>query len=137
MQKRGVSTVFAIFSIAASIIILIAATNLAKRVATAEDVRQPFLAKDIALMFDALHAVPGNVQFNYKTTNFTQKITIDVIEANSVKVAPLFGQEYVFSFRPGIPTITSDEFSIGENKADVIEFIKSDSKIAASKKEVK
>jgi len=137
MQKRGVSTVFAIFSIAASIIILVAATNIARTVATGEDVRQAFLAKDLALLFDALHAVPGNVQFNYQTTNFTQKLTITILEGNSVKVAPLFGQQYIFPFRSGIPIITSDEFSLGENKADIIELVKSDSKIVVSKKEVK
>ena len=134
MDKRGQSLVFVIFSFIASIIILISATTIAKRIATGEDIQQSYLAKDSALMIDAYHAVSGDVAFNYKLYNFSENLKMSLFLDNSVQVVPEIGAFAVYAFRPGVPKVTIDEIQIEAEKTNILDFSKNDSRIEVKKK---
>ena len=134
MDKRGVTLVFAIFSLAASIMIILVATRIAKTVATGEDIEQSYLAKDSALMIDAYHAVPGDVNLNYLSYNFSQNVKMSIFLENSVQVVPELDSFAVYPFHPGVPKLTMEEIQIDAYKRNIIEFSKNDSKIEIKKK---
>jgi len=133
MDKRGVSTIFAIFSILAGIVILFSATTIAKNIATGEDIKQAFFAKDMALIIDTLHALPGDVKMSYHPENFTTDINLEITESGSVKAKPTYGQQQIFSFRPGLPELTAEEFTLEKQKPNIIDVEKTGSNINVEK----
>jgi hypothetical protein len=134
MDKRGQSLLFVVFSFIASILILISATTIAKRIATGEDIQQSYLAKDSALMIDAFHAVPGDVTFNYMSYNFSENMKMSLFLDNSVQVVPEIGAFAAYSFRLGVPRVTIDEIQIEAGKRNILDFSKNDSRIEVKKK---
>ena len=133
MKKRGAIPLLILFEGLFAVIILFAMITLAKDWATGEATKQIFLTKDSALMIDALHAVPGDVVFNYRTQNFTDDLRMSTFLDNSVQLIPPLAPPSVFPFRPGTPNMVSDEFTIEKNKINTIKFVKTGSKIQFGK----
>ncbi len=129
MQKKGVSTIFVLFSVGAAILILMASASISQRMGKGEAVKQAFLTKDSALMMDALHAVSGNVVFNYETFNFTEDLKM-AMSRDSLQLVPNYGPSYSFPFRSGKLQINfPKEIFFEKQKISKFQFIKSGSKI--------
>lgn len=128
MNKRGTLQVYYLYEVIVAVLIVTMLIIFARNIATGEDIKMIYLTKDSALMIDALHAVPGNVVFKYQSQNLTDDLQMSILD-NSVQLVPKYGPPYSFPFRPGIPEIKSDEFTLSSGRMNILDFIKTGSEI--------
>lgn len=134
MQKRGASRIlWNAFELLAVGFIIVLMMTLAKNWSTGESIKQLFLVKDSALMIDALHAVPGDVIFNYQTINYTNDLKMSTLLDNSIQMIGPIGPLYLIPYRPGLPKVIGDEFLVEKSKVNTIQFIRIGSDILFGK----
>ncbi|MFC1728418.1 N-acetylmuramoyl-L-alanine amidase [Nanoarchaeota archaeon] len=126
MNKKGeTNPLMMAIVLAIGVFLLFAAGSLAQRFGKAEHFKITFLIKDSALMIDTLHAVPGDVIFKYNAQNYSGDLRIITTEEH----VELYGGQFKFPYRRGVPDIFAEEFTLLGNKSNIIDFVKSGSSI--------
>ncbi|MBN2420811.1 hypothetical protein JXB27_00870 [Candidatus Woesearchaeota archaeon] len=117
INKRGVTQLLMLFELVIAVIVIIAMVGVAKNTVSGAKVSEKFIAKDAALMVDALHALPGDAVVNYVAVNIPEQKTILVL-GGFLKL--ISDDETAILGAISTPYRESTSISIAENRVSLI-----------------
>jgi len=112
LNKKGMNQILLVFELFVAAAVIFVFIAFAKKVALSGEINEEFITKDVALMTDALHAVPGDAAISYDVGNATDSFEMYIFNGNS-KTTGLSGLLHNYPYRE------SEDISLAENKMTV------------------